>query len=116
MYGSIGVIVIAAVLFQADLCLAGNSFGLDRLDYFSNHEHVLGDGLKKVQEPIDWREPVMGNDGKMTYYVPPVPVLRLLDDPTPENARAYLAWQEEKTARIIKAQEAITQLQQGTAQ
>ena len=33
----------------------------------------------------------------------PPPVLRLLDAPTPENARAYLAWQEERLKRLRAA-------------
>jgi hypothetical protein len=40
---------------------------------------------------------------------PPAELARLLDDPSPENARRYLAFQAERLARIRRAVEAIRQ-------
>jgi glutaredoxin len=40
-------------------------------------------------------------------HVPPAPVARLLDDPSRENALAYIQWQEDRLARLRAAIEAI---------
>lgn len=37
----------------------------------------------------------------------PAPLRELLEDPTPERATAYLAWQKERLARLRKAIELI---------
>ena len=39
----------------------------------------------------------------------PAPVKRLLEAPTPENARAYVAWQSERLRRLRAAMEAVEQ-------
>lgn len=114
MSGFTGVIVIVVVLFLANPCFAVNPFDMGRVEYFSDGKTV-GQGLAKIQEPIDWREPVIGADGKTTYYVPPDPVIQLLNDPTPENAKTYMDWQNQKTERIIKAQEALVRIQEKIA-
>ncbi len=40
-------------------------------------------------------------------HTPPAPVARLLDNPSRENAMAYLQWQEDRLARLRSAIEAI---------
>lgn len=40
-------------------------------------------------------------------HVPPAPVVRLLDTPGRESARAYLRWQEERLARLTAALRAL---------
>jgi len=40
-------------------------------------------------------------------HVPPAAVARLLDDPSRENALAYIRWQEDRLARLQAAIEAI---------
>jgi hypothetical protein len=44
---------------------------------------------------------------------PPAPLLmRLLDAPSPEKARAYLAWQRERMARITEVQKLLRETMQ----
>ena len=109
----------AIVLFLTDCaCLpagrarADNFFHMGPLEYFSDSKRPVKEQFQRTQKAIDWREPALTSDGKMTFYVPPQPVLSLLEDPTPDNARQYLAWQDERMERVLKAQEALAVLQQ----
>jgi len=85
---------------------AANPYKLGEVDYF-RHKNV-GDSEAQYS-PFDWREPTVSLDGHVTYYTPPEPMLTLLENPTAENAKAYLSWQKMKVERILKAQEAINQ-------
>ena len=89
---------------------AANPFHLGKVQYFPEDKQHLKETVDQMQQTIDWREPVMGANGTMTEYIPPTPVLRLLDDPTPANAQAYLDWQEEKSRRITRAQRTLDEL------
>ncbi|MBI4575573.1 MAG: hypothetical protein HY722_04845 [Planctomycetes bacterium] len=55
-----------------------------------------------VEESI-WAEPTRLPDGRWVIYLPPAPVLAHLTNPTRESARAYLAWQRERTETIARA-------------
>ena len=112
MSGFIGVTAIVAVLCLCNPCFASNPFSMGKVDYFSENEL----SLKKTQELIDWREPMLSKDGQLTYYTPPKVMQQLLDDPTPENARVYIEWQKERTDRIIKVQEVIARAREGAVQ
>jgi len=94
-------------------------YGLSEIDYFNMK------GLKKTDNreihatvdksgaPIDqdlWIEPAISADGKVSYYRPPQVVVDFLDDPTIENGKAYLAWNQEKLAKITKAQTVLQEL------
>lgn len=103
------VVVLCLMLFSAT-AQAGNLFDMGRVEYFSKSTK-LRYGLDKMQETIDWREPVIGTDGKTHYYTPPHAVLNLLNDPSDKNAQAYLDWQKLRTERIIEAQKAIEHVQ-----
>ncbi len=54
-----------------------------------------------------WAEPMRMPDGRMTIYVPPKAVLAFLDRPTRDTAKAYLAWQTERTAKLRAAIELL---------
>ncbi len=62
-----------------------------------------------LQESI-FAEPVRMPDGRFAIYVPPRPVLAFLEQPTRENARGYLAWQEERSSRMAAALALLEQL------
>ena len=117
------VIRIAVVLlFHIDcVCLpagrawASGFFHMLPVEYFSDNKRLVKEQFQKTQKAIDWREPVLTSDGHITFYVPPQPVLSLLEDPTPDNARQYLAWQDEKMEHILKAQEALAAVEQEEA-
>ncbi|MGH7339356.1 MAG: thioredoxin fold domain-containing protein, partial [Candidatus Rokuibacteriota bacterium] len=66
----------------------------------------------QVDESI-WAEPVRGPDGQFRVYLPPRPVRDFLEKPTPENARAYLAW---NLARMRRMDEAVNVMRDVAAQ
>ncbi len=111
MFGFIGVTVIAAALFPVSFCFAANPFKMGKVEYFFDEKDIFGQRQEEAQMAMDWREPVSSADGKMIYYTPPEQILRLLNDPSPENAQGYMDWQKEKIERIVKAQEAVVRLQ-----
>ncbi|MDO8675403.1 MAG: hypothetical protein Q7K71_04730 [Candidatus Omnitrophota bacterium] len=65
----------------------------------------MKEGFRQAQKIADWREPVLAP-------APPQPVADLLDNPTPDNARRYLDWQDEKIQRVLKAQEVLAAVEQ----
>lgn len=65
-----------------------------------------------VEESL-WAEPVRGPDGQLRVYLPPKPVRDVLEKPTPETARAYLAWNQ---ARMRQMDEAVTVMRDVAAQ
>ena len=103
--------VVLRSMFLPACAFAANPFNMGKVEYFSDGKKSLRQPLEAMQKSMDWREPVLGSDGTMQYYTPPDPVLRLLNDPTPENARSYFDWQKAKTERIIKAQEVLSALE-----
>ncbi|MGH7307098.1 MAG: hypothetical protein ACREK6_00215 [Candidatus Rokuibacteriota bacterium] len=68
--------------------------------------------VPQVEESI-WAEPVRGPDGQLRVYLPPKPVRDFLEKPTPENARAYLAW---NLARMRRMDEAVNVMRDVAAQ
>ena len=66
----------------------------------------------QVEESM-WAEPVRGPDGQLRVYLPPKPVRDFLDKPTPQNARAYLAWNQ---ARMRQMDEAVNVMRDVAAQ
>ena len=86
---------------------AANPYKLGEVDFFFGESQAKPVEEKKV---FDWRESSRTTDGKTIDYVPPVPILKLLQDPTPENARAYIDWQRQKVEKIIKAQQVVDQV------
>jgi hypothetical protein len=106
--------IVANVVFKVFLVLmifplpvlAANPYELGEVDYFG-HPEIVKD-LK--QTPFDWRDVTRDPQGQTIVYTPPVPVINLLENPTRENAKAYLDWQRQKVQRIMKAQEMIDQV------
>ncbi len=105
MFGFFGTVILVAVLINSAVW-AANPFALGKVDYF-NEASLQKAMVRQEEKSLDWREPIIGADGKVTYYQPPSPVLALLDNPTEENAQAYLEWQDAKTIRMQKAQEVL---------
>jgi len=96
-------------------------YGFTEIDYFNMK------GLKKIDKreihatvdkneaPIKqdlWIEPAISADGKVSYYRPPQVVVSFLDDPTKENGKAYIEWNQQKLAKITKAQAVLQELAQ----
>ena len=111
MCGSIGGIASAVVRFAAviffcaDCVWASDFFHMGPVEYFPGSKRSMREGFRQAQKIKDWREPVLAP-------TPPQPVANFLDNPTPENARQYLAWQDEKIQRVLKAQEVLAAVEQ----
>jgi hypothetical protein len=60
-------------------------------------------GLTKEQIEM-WGEPQVDSSGKVTTKLPPLPAMRYLTDPSPENAKAYVEWNTKRMQAIEKAQ------------
>ncbi len=107
MFGFIGIGVCVVFSFCLASCAyAANPYKFNELAYFERKK-LQQEELTNHAEVFDFREPVLGSDGNMTYYTPPSAVLKLLQNPTYENAQAYMAWQKQKMLKINKAQQAI---------
>lgn len=100
----------------------GDYFSCKEINYFSDgcskteqkdpRDDVRQHGSKPQVRPEEniWAEPTMSSDGTFAYKVPPLPVMYLLDDPSPENAQRYLDWSAERSLRINRAMEAVQDL------
>ena len=68
-----------------------------------------GDGFFGGREVDFWgtRRAVPRAEDLWADSAAPAPVKRLLEAPTPENARAYVAWQSERLRRLRTAMEAV---------
>ena len=73
------------------------------------------DSAEFTKEQIDmWGEPQVDSSGKVTTKLPPLPAMRYLADPNPENAKAYMEWNSKRMQAIEKAQ-ALLQTVSGTS-
>ena len=113
MFGLIGIgvcVVFSTLVFftMNSLCLAAHPYRLGEVNYFFQEQKV--EPSSQEGKAFDFREPSIGVDGTVSYYTPPSPMLTMLETPTPQNARAYLAWQKERMNRIIKAQQVIDEV------
>jgi len=94
-------------------------YGFTEIDYFNmkglkkTDKREIHATVDKSEAPISqdlWIEPAISADGKVSYYRPPQVVVDFLDDPTKENGKAYIEWNQEKLAKITKAQEVLQEL------
>lgn len=107
------VVRFAAVIFLCADCAclpagrawASDFFHMGPVEYFPGSKRSMREGFRQAQKIVDWREPVSAS-------LPPQPVVDFLDNPTLENARQYLAWQDEKMQRVLKAQEVLAAVEQ----
>jgi thiol-disulfide isomerase/thioredoxin len=60
-----------------------------------------------------WAEPRAATEAGGRMYVPPRPVREFLESPTPDRARAYLAWNQERLRAIGRAVEALRLVTEG---
>lgn len=54
-----------------------------------------------------WGESTIDSDGKVVSKVPPGPVMKLLAEPTKENAKEYLKWHTTRMERIAQMQKLV---------
>jgi len=93
----------------AGLVKGDSFFGFDEVRFFEKPKQATTEDKTKKETEIEevFAEPVVGPDGKTRVYVPPKQVLEFLKNPTEENAKAYLKWNQERLEKIAAAQEVL---------
>ncbi|MCL4492044.1 MAG: conjugal transfer protein TraF [Nitrospirae bacterium] len=89
------------------------------MDYFKYERQCIGAQrsaeLKEREAEKEvfrlWSEPAINEKGEIVSRVPPGPVSRLLMDPSEENAREYIKWNEKRLEAIDKAQAAVLRVE-----
>jgi len=111
------ITAIILLVFFAFNSFAGQYF-CDEMDHF-NFEGVCKVKEQKKQEVKQkedeqvelWCDPQMDPaTGQITCKMPPKVVLNLLQNPTPENAKKYIEWNQKKMEQIAKAQQIVEQI------
>ena len=122
-------IVISTVIASA-YGYAGQYFQCNEMDHFAVEKPCKQEQTRKLpearpgiteensgftKEQIElWAEPTVDSSGKVVSKLPPLPAMRFLSDPTPENAKTYMEWNKKRLESIEKSQ-ALIQLMSGTA-
>jgi len=57
--------------------------------------------------PSDWSQVVKQPDGSFAVHELPKPLIQVLDNPSPENIRAYLEWRSTRAEKILRAAELL---------
>jgi thioredoxin-related protein len=99
-------------LSHLSFAYAQNIFQYERIDFFKRIEvQEKSEPKEDTQSPeiiIDeWAEPIISPSGRVSIYVPPKEVRDFLEEPNPENARAYLQWNLNRIKKFILAQELL---------
>lgn len=87
-------------------------FQYDRVDFFGKIEtsqEVIQTETKPNPEPVidEWAEPIISPSGKVSVYLPPKEVRDFLENPTPENAKAYLEWNSRRIKKFTLAHQLL---------
>lgn len=94
-------------------------YNLSEIDYFNmkgirkTDTREIRATVDKKSPPIDqslWIEPAVSADGKVSYYKPPQVVIDFLEDPSRENGIEYLKWNQQRLAKVEKAQVVLQEL------
>lgn len=102
------------MIFLSHLAIAyaQNIFQYEKIDFFGRkeaQEEPLPAETNQSPEIItdEWSEPIISPSGRVSIYVPPIEVRDFLEQPNPENARAYLTWNLKRIKKFILAQELL---------
>jgi hypothetical protein len=123
------LITVLLVLTLLPCAYGGDYFDCNDMDHFSTEgicvrrqnqaapakQHSQQDNGGFTKEQIEmWGEPQVDSSGKVTTKLPPMPAMKYLADPSPENAKAYMDWNARRMQAIEKAQ-ALLQGMSGTS-
>ena len=103
------IILWALILVLSAICSAESYFGHDEVKFFEEKEGTTTEAEKSQEEGL-WTEPVIGPSGEVFYYTPPKPVLDFVNNPTEENAKAYLDWNKKRFDAYAKAQQVLKEV------
>ena len=102
------------MIFLSHLAIAyaQNIFQYERIAFFGRkeaQEEPLPAETNQSPEIIvdEWAEPVISPSGRVSIHIPPKEVRDFLEEPNPENARAYLQWNLKRIKKFILAQELL---------
>ncbi len=75
-------------------------------------EEKKKEAKEEAPAPIEniWTEVHQGPDGKLYYYTPPKIVLDFIMNPTKENARTYLQWNQQRLAMYERASQVLMEV------
>jgi hypothetical protein len=85
------------------------------LEFRSASENAREKGKGTPPAGEDWGQMVRLPDGQMAYRELPKPLVKLLEDPSAENVRAYFDWRLERTRKILTAAERIKEYRESQA-
>ena len=116
----ITLIIAILLLMLPGYIYAGQYFQCNDMDHFSPEGVCTNARLKKppeakqgntednsgfTREQIEmWAEPSVDSSGRVVSKLPPLPAMRFLADPNPENAKAYMEWNQKRMESIEKSQ------------
>lgn len=108
-------LIIMLMAFQSYLGVASAQgiFQYDRIDFFEGAETqkqaiLVEDRQNPEIIEDEWAEPIISPTGRMSVYLPPKEVRDFLEEPNPENAKAYLVWNLKRIKKLILAQQLLT--------
>ena len=71
---------------------------------------------EKESESSDWGQSVRLPSGEMARFELPRPLVRVLEDPSDANIKAYLDWKQVRTGKILRAAERMKKYQKQTGE
>jgi hypothetical protein len=117
----IAVIIMVLNVVPFFCAHAGEYFSCDHMDHFAPESSCAqaqrARGSEQQQNPAAkqlengeftkdqiemWAEPSVDSSGKIVSKIPPLPVLKALVNPTPENAQAYIEWNKRRQEALVK--------------
>ncbi|RJP30016.1 MAG: hypothetical protein C4533_00120 [Candidatus Omnitrophota bacterium] len=107
------VFILVLIIFLSHLALAKAEtvFRYERIDFFQNtetqKEPTTDTNSSPEVIPDEWAEPIISPTGQVTIYLPPKEVRDFLNNPDPENAKAYLQWNLKRIKKFLLAQELL---------
>jgi hypothetical protein len=94
--------------FAQDLNSWGSTFDC-AVDWFSGCKAFHEKRTDEPKQPLAARGNTFSLSGKSTAANLPLPVRNVLENPSPETARAYVLWSKQASERLAKASEYIAQ-------
>lgn len=107
-------LIFMFIIFLSHLAIASAQglFQYDKVDFFKEIEAQkepiqLKD--KQAIEPVinEWAEPIIDPSGRVSVYLPPKEVRDFLENPTQENARAYIEWNSRRIKKFALASQIL---------
>jgi hypothetical protein len=92
------------LLLSAQLAAQDRFFSRPRVDFWGENRP---DPQPTTPTEDLWTEHQVARDGRVSAYRPPQVLLDLLEEPSDENARRYLQWQQLRVRKILHAQRAL---------